>query len=372
MKDVRVVMNIGSPDITVYKGNKAMTKHTLLGVASPLNGFVDMVAFNNKLVQVESWRDQAKEQSDTFQVKYNLAEMLTGTGPGQTQETVNTIYYGVAQVRDILKVKNRGTEEELQFWGFNVVITQQGSRRRVRIDIPYGSTKKMHKLGKDIVARDTALGVASPLVGNFDVATFGGIVSNVTTLLADWELAKDATQVLNNQALNLIGYGAGQTKDTPGTIYYDRISIRDRLLQVYQGTEEQLTPFGFDVIISEHTAAHPGGGAGAAANPGVVQESDVLPNNSWSVNVSGLNATPQSIINAVATGSAFRLYAAPTAAGLPIPGPSIIINTSSPLEELLQQFADQLGLNQSNPYLIAQNLGSTTGHLKIVFENLGE
>jgi hypothetical protein len=52
------------------------------------------------------------------------------------------------------------------------------------------------------------------------------------------------------QAINILGYGEGQTSLTEGTVYFFNCSIRDFLLNKFEGTEEQLSEWGFDVVIS--------------------------------------------------------------------------------------------------------------------------
>lgn len=365
-KTVRVDMNIDQPELTLKNAKKAVAKHTAMGAGSPLTGFVDMTAFGTKTNDATTLRQNADAQRIIFEEKYNDAEMLAGTGAGQTKNSVNTIYYGVVQVRDILLVKHRGTEEALEGYGFNVVITQTGARKNVRVDIPDELPSKMIELGQAIVAKHTALGVGSPFTGNIDMTAFGTLVTDAADFLEDWEAAKDEAQTLNNEAIMIIGYGAGQTKDTVGTIYYDRCSIRDRLLQKYQGTEEKLTAFGFDVVISEHDA----GGKKGAGKTTVIQL-DIASGAIVDINTIAINPTAETMVGIEVSGSNAALSAAANPG--PVMGPVIwTLPAGTTTEKTFVQFTVHIGADAAHPHLKAENQGPSVTHLKLTFTKLAE
>ena len=52
------------------------------------------------------------------------------------------------------------------------------------------------------------------------------------------------------QARQVLGIDVGQTIDTLGTTYSDVDLIKGRLLNKFKGTEEALSQYGFNVVIS--------------------------------------------------------------------------------------------------------------------------
>lgn len=224
-------------------------KHTALGAGSPLTGFVDMAAFEAHRASAELLQKEGDEADGIAQSKYNQAANLCGIAEGQNKQNENTVYWLTLQSRDVLRLKHRGIEESLEEYGFNVVISQTGARKNVRIDIPNDNPALLLALAADIIARHTTLGAGSPLTGNVDMTLFAGTVTSATTLLGEWETQRSLAQSKHNQALNIIGYGAGQTSQTVGTLYYDLNTVRDRLLQVNSGIEEALSEWGFEVVV---------------------------------------------------------------------------------------------------------------------------
>lgn len=56
-------------------------------------------------------------------------------------------------------------------------------------------------------------------------------------------------QASNELARNLCGSGEGQNSLTPGTLYHNVLRVRDLLLTVHTGNEEQLGLWGYDVRV---------------------------------------------------------------------------------------------------------------------------
>jgi hypothetical protein len=57
-------------------------------------------------------------------------------------------------------------------------------------------------------------------------------------------------------ANSIFGREPGQNSRTPGTLYYDTLSIRDLLLVVYKDHEERLSEWEFDVVVGTPTYNH--------------------------------------------------------------------------------------------------------------------
>jgi hypothetical protein len=126
------------------------------------------------------------------------------------------------------------------------------ARKNVRVKIPVKKLDKLIKLGEDIKAKHVALGVNSPLDNAF-VAELDGRTQDAKTKRKDAAAAAAKSQALNNQARVILGVDKGQTSNTGGTVLYLLTSARGMLLNKYRGTEESLSEFGFEVVISQST-----------------------------------------------------------------------------------------------------------------------
>ncbi|HLG33344.1 MAG TPA: hypothetical protein VI757_00565 [Bacteroidia bacterium] len=77
-------------------------------------------------------------------------------------------------------------------------------------------------------------------------------------MLGESVTLRQAKEALNQQVEAKQGYAEGQTSETVGTLYYSYTGIRDRLLNVNAGVEENLSEWGFDVVLDEAHGAAPG------------------------------------------------------------------------------------------------------------------
>ncbi len=267
------------------------------------------------------------------------------------------------QIRDVLLIKNRTEEENLTQWDFNVVITQTGARRNVRVDIPNDTPSDLSELADAIKAKDTALGVASPLNGTgIDMADFGTKTAAVVALVADAKTADADAQALHGQALNLLGYIEGQTSGTAGTLYYDLIIIRDRLLQVSFDEEENLTQWGFKVVVSGHSTGKKAGG-GETPEP-VTVEGNVPTPGLVTADTTGITITPATAIILQAFGTGLRFYFMNTPGGIPGPATPYVDVQGG---QSITVSALQLGYSITAIYLCVENIGMTPGSYIITF-----
>lgn len=192
------------------------------------------------------------------------AMSLLGIAPNQNLESTGTVYPLVIDARDVLLVKNQTNPEALSLWGFNVVVETVGGKRVVTVDIPTDSPATFIQLCKDIVAKHTALGVASPLNGKVDMAFMATGTTNADTAFTAAEEQRGIKEAANELAMVETGYGEGQTSETVGTCYNIITNLRELLLVAYRSNPEELTRWGFDVVVSE-TAM--GGNDGDAPTP---------------------------------------------------------------------------------------------------------
>ncbi len=359
---IRVDLPVDSPEDTFKLCKKIAARHTALGAGSPLTGFVDMVAFATNHTNAASLYEQGDNNRETAQAKRGQALKKCGIAKGQNKSSVDTLYWYVLQVRDILLVKNRNEEDNLEEWGFTVVISQTGARRNVRVDIPDDTADELTSLAEEIIEKHTALGAGSPLTGNVDITDFETKTTDSRTLVDEAEAADADAQALHGQALNLLGYADGQTSDTEGTLYYDIINIRDRLLQVYQGEEDNMEPWGFKVIIGGSTTG--GSGAGSSA----VFEGDVPGSAVQHIALGDINPSPASTVVFDITGSTLRFYASPNA-GDP-PGGIFYERAPGTTTISINEFSTLLGFNSINNKLNVQNQGVSVGHYKLTFTGL--
>jgi hypothetical protein len=119
----------------------------------------------------------------------------------------------------------------------------------------------------------------------------------------------------------------------------------------------------FNIQLSQST-----GGGGVTAT----REGDVLPMPATAnIEIESLNVTPLSQSIITVTGSALRFYASATTNGVPGPSdPFIDVQPGTTYQKLVTELGALLGLNDIQKYLVAQNIGLTTGHYNITFDNL--
>ena len=247
---VRVDITKDRPDDSVELCEKIVVKHTDEGAASTLPGVLDMTQFGLRALNVKTLRADADKNRNLAQSKYNTLLFTCGIAKGQRKQTKNTLYWFVLNTRDILLVKYRGVEEELQNWGFSVVITESRGRRNLRIAISRTNPKTLVELAEAILTKDLELGAASPLNGALSIPVFSAAAIEARAQYTEWDGHFSLAQSLNMQADVLLGYAEGQNSLSPDTIYYDLCLIRDHLLQRFMGTEEKLSEWGFKVVIS--------------------------------------------------------------------------------------------------------------------------
>lgn len=250
-RNVRVDIPIGSPDNMETLTNATLARHTVLGGASPLTGEVDMAGLASKHSITVTKRAQSNAEQGAAEADMLEANTAMGTAPGQSIDTVGTVYNLTGLVRDRLLFVHVDLEEELSKYGFNVVISDAGGIKNVSVEIPIDSVPKMEKLVAAIIARHTALGVASPLAGQVDMAMLAAKILTAKNKRTSSQLKHGTAQATMEAADKALGIEQGQTSKTTGTVYNLITRVRDRLLFVHAGEEEQLSTYGFNVVISE-------------------------------------------------------------------------------------------------------------------------
>lgn len=249
-KTIRIDIPIGKPDETVKLCEGITEKHTALGAGSPLTAFFDMALFAAKTSDVKTKRKKAKESDALSQSQFNQCTVKCGIAKGQNKQTTGTLYVMVCSIRDFLLLKFRETPEQLSQWGFNVVITQTGGRRNVAVEIPIDTPENLLTLCDAISAKHILDGATSILDDSeVDMTIYTTMLGEANTFLNTSETQNEISQSTFEQALVIMGYGEGQTAETPGTLYNFITGIRDRLLNKHAGTEEMLSEYGYKVVI---------------------------------------------------------------------------------------------------------------------------
>ena len=130
------------------------------------------------------------------------------------------------------------------------------ARKNVRVDLHLGKPDVLVKLLKKVNEKHIALGTDSPLK-QFDMTDFD-------TKLKEAELKRESSKDLRAQSESLmeaanaiLGVEVGQNSRTKGTLYNYLKSFRDMLLILNEGNEEELSTWGFDVVVSSSHSPRP-------------------------------------------------------------------------------------------------------------------
>ncbi len=110
-------------------------------------------------------------------------------------------------------------------------------------------------------------------------------------------------------------------------------------------------------------------GSSNPANGTAVRQGDLAMGAMANISLMGINGTPQTTITIEAKDSPVRLYASPTIDGLP--GAVFFdVTENTTAVKLGSDLATQIGLDDTNKFLMVQNTGTVTGHYTFTFNNL--
>ncbi len=250
-KDVRVDIPIGSIDKSVVLADAILAKHIAMGVNSPLTGQVDMTVFGTVITDIKASRTPAISDGRQKEAWNEEALRIIGIGKGQSLQDSGTVYWYINKVHHFFIFKFKGNEEQASLWGFNVVVTQTRGRRNVSFNVPYGSPDGLLELATAIVNKHTTDGAGTIFPSALlDMVAMAARINTAQQLRDDAKTSDENKQAANELARNLCGYGAGQTSETYGTLYYDLTQVRDLLLVVHSLNPEQISLWGFNVVVS--------------------------------------------------------------------------------------------------------------------------
>jgi hypothetical protein len=126
------------------------------------------------------------------------------------------------------------------------------SRRNIHIYIGKGKPDDFLKLCEAIVEQNTALGAASP----FADATLVDMTKYATLTARARQKREEAleyyalAQAAMFESRQIMGKTPGQTVDTEGTLYNLTVNVKKLLLVLNRTNPEELSLWGFDVVVS--------------------------------------------------------------------------------------------------------------------------
>jgi hypothetical protein len=244
------VVPIRSVDQLLELTDAILNRHAALGASSPLKGQLDTAPITDLLNRARIARNEAVAANATKQALYEKASTIIGSGKGQTAQTPDTLRWHIGQACNFLKFRYKGNEEQASLWGFQVTVGSTQGRRDVKFHLPGASSPNLMQLAESIIAKHLQDGAGSiltpPLV---DMVVFQTACAEAAQLRTEAQSDEQVAQASNELARNLCGFGAGQTSLTPDTLYNYVVRVRDLLLTVYSGNEEQLELWGYAVRV---------------------------------------------------------------------------------------------------------------------------
>ena len=251
-RNVRVTIPIHTPEKMITLGDAIIARHEELGDDSPLlDPIVDMVLFVEKFGSFKTDHDLAGDKDGLSQAATQEADIALGIDEGQDSETEGTIYFIMTAIIARLLLVHKGKEEQLSTYGLNVVMDEVRGRVTVRVDLPITEPEKMRTIIENVLQRHSDLGDDSPL--NVPETDMEALATLQTTNLNKRKEAKKLdgeSQAAMDEARIALGTAKGQTVRTKDTVYFLITAIRDKLLGVHRLHEEQLSTYGFNVVIS--------------------------------------------------------------------------------------------------------------------------
>ncbi|MEK6616066.1 MAG: hypothetical protein AABZ32_08150 [Bacteroidota bacterium] len=117
----------------------------------------------------------------------------------------------------------------------------------VRVDIPIHQPMKLMALVNSIKEEHARNGANSPL-HQVDMASFIQKSAQAENERRKSEKYRGKAEALMSQANQKLGIDKGQNANTEGTVYNILLRIRDLLLFLNPGREEELSVYGFNVV----------------------------------------------------------------------------------------------------------------------------
>jgi hypothetical protein len=121
------------------------------------------------------------------------------------------------------------------------------SKVAVRVKMPSGSADKLIDLCSHIEKQHTTLGSASP-ASFLEMDDLGKKIESVKDLRKKAQELHREAEKLNQQANLILGISKTQSSTSEGTLLNIATRIRNILLGIYRGREENLNLWGYNVV----------------------------------------------------------------------------------------------------------------------------
>ena len=229
-----------NPDFIAALVRAIMLKHNADGANSPLHSLPMLVLANKSQAAADKHTAmlQLKRDSELVTEKRNLILGYNAVSQNFSRQVEGTILFYIASVRDVLMGNFRENPRKLGEWGFTV-------DARDRVVLPTNADK-ITVLGQNILQKHTADG-ANSLLNKLNMADFLEKQNAIRQSQEDALRLRRDSEVPTEERDRLLGVGKGQTSKTKDTVLYLVCSVRDLLLGVHRGEEQQLGLWGFTV-----------------------------------------------------------------------------------------------------------------------------
>lgn len=247
---VRVTLPLRSMDQMIKLTENILQRHATLGASSTLNGQLDTAALTDLLDRALTARDTFVLANTAKQALNEKASTMIGSAKGQTAQTPDTLRWYIGKVCNFLKFRYKGNEEQASLWGFQVIVGRTKGRRDVKFNLPGASAPNLMLLARSILEKHVHDGAGSILTPPLlNMAQMQAAYTEADQLRTEAQTNDQEAQASNELARKLCGFGAGQTSLTPDTLYNYVVRVRDLLLTVHSGNEEQLGLWGYSVRV---------------------------------------------------------------------------------------------------------------------------
>jgi len=118
---VRVEIPNGKPDALITLAQSIYAKHVAEGANSPLDA-TEMTDMDSLTTEAAADLTSARTKTGASQATYEAAYNIMGFGAGQNSRTTGTLHWYLIEIRDTLLDVFDDNPEELNKWGFRVVV----------------------------------------------------------------------------------------------------------------------------------------------------------------------------------------------------------------------------------------------------------
>jgi hypothetical protein len=130
-KTIRVDVPRNEPTDLIRLATGIGKQHTKLATASPItDAVVKMSDYITRTNNAAALQQTIEELQAQLQNKVGERDQLLGISEGQNAQSGGTLLFDTLKIRDLLLALNRGNEEALSPWSFNVVVGTAAAPKR--------------------------------------------------------------------------------------------------------------------------------------------------------------------------------------------------------------------------------------------------